>query len=90
MRRYVRVFGSALGALVAAYGIAIVAGGVKGPIPCRTDCQLNESFRILLGESVAAAVIGMSWIVAGVALVVFINSKRIRQSATEVKRRRRR
>lgn len=70
---YVRTFGTLLGLLFSAYGAAVAFGLTVGTVPCRTECQWNESLKILLGEVAANRVIGGLWFVSGVVFVVFMN-----------------
>lgn len=90
MHTWVRVFGSIFGLVVAAFGLAVASGMVVGPIPCRTECQMNEALFRLLGSPAAGIVIGLFWIAGGVALIFVINSKSMRRLARNPKSRSRR
>lgn len=54
-------------------GSAVAFGLTAGAVPCRTECQLNESLKILLGEVAANRMIGGFWVLSGLAFVVFMN-----------------
>lgn len=73
MRGFVRAIGTFLGLLFSAYGLAMVFGLTAGAVPCRTECQLNESLKILLGEIAANRVIGGFWVLSGLAFILFMN-----------------
>jgi hypothetical protein len=51
MQRFVRVSGTVLGLLCSAYGVALVTGMAFWPVVCRTDCQFNDSLKLLLGSA---------------------------------------
>ncbi len=76
MQRFVRVFGTVLGLLWSAYGVAVAIGMAVWPVVCRTDCQFNESLKLLLGEVAASRLIGGVWFACGIVFVVFINLQR--------------
>lgn len=73
MRVYVRVFGTVVGLIWAAYGAAVMVGATTWPIVCRTNCQTNEALRVLLGEVTAERLIGLGWVLAGLVGVAFLN-----------------
>jgi len=76
MQRFVRVSGTVLGLLWSAYGAAVVTGMAVWPVVCRTECQFNDSLKLLLGEVAASRLIGALWLACGLAFVVFINLRR--------------
>lgn len=72
MKRFVDVFGTLLGLVWIAYGLLMMTGVPPEAVPCRTDCQMNSSLRLLFGEVAAHRLIGWGWVVTGAALALFV------------------
>lgn len=69
MQRFVRVLGTVLGLLWSAYGAAVVTGMSVWPVVYHTECQFNDSLKLLLGEVAASRLIGALWLACGLAFV---------------------
>ena len=65
-----RAFGTLVGLVTIAFGVAVISGALIGTGPCRAHCDLYMSIIRLVGQAHYNRVIGGLWVIGGSMLIV--------------------
>ena len=65
-----RAFGTLVGIVTIAFGVAVISGALIGAGPCRVNCDLYMSIIRLVGQAHYNRLIGGLWVIGGSMLIV--------------------